>query len=43
MTHPDLVPWTNLTPQSQQKDVDAVAAIPDQLRRVGLQIVRVGG
>ena len=41
--HPDLVPWPKLSSESQQKDVDAVAAIPHQLRRVGLQIVRVGG
>ncbi|WP_345413618.1 RyR domain-containing protein [Actinomycetospora chlora] len=42
-THPDLVPWPKLTRESQQKDVDAVAAIPDQLRGIGLQILRVGG
>ena len=42
-THPDLVPWTTLTRESQQKDIDAVAAIPDQLHGIGLQIIRVGG
>jgi hypothetical protein len=41
-THPDLVEWDELTEQSRQKDRDAVAEIPEQLRRVGLQIVRSG-
>ncbi|MEJ2885218.1 RyR domain-containing protein [Actinomycetospora aeridis] len=41
-THPDLVPWPKLPPGSRQKDVDAVADIPHQLRGIGLQILRVG-
>ncbi|MDL5159049.1 RyR domain-containing protein [Actinomycetospora termitidis] len=41
MTHPDLVPWTELSPESKQKDRDSVRAMPDQLRQVGLHVLRV--
>lgn len=44
-THPDLVPWEDLSEASRQRDRDAVAAIPDEFGEVlaefGLQIVRL--
>ncbi|MFC5139053.1 RyR domain-containing protein [Actinomycetospora rhizophila] len=42
LTHPDLVGWDRLTEKARQKDRDAVAAIPQQLRQAGLQIIRGG-
>ncbi|MEJ2866333.1 RyR domain-containing protein [Actinomycetospora sp. OC33-EN08] len=39
--HPDLVPWAKLSPESKQKDRDSVRAMPDQLREVGLHLLRV--
>jgi hypothetical protein len=43
--HPDLVAWEKLTPESQEKDRDAVRAIPEDFGEVlaefGLQIVRL--
>ncbi|MHC1560805.1 RyR domain-containing protein [Actinomycetospora sp. C-140] len=41
-THPDLVAWEHLTEPARQKDRDVVAAIPEYLRRAGLQIIRGG-
>ncbi|MEJ2864765.1 RyR domain-containing protein [Actinomycetospora flava] len=42
LTHPDLVTWDELDETARQKDRDVVAAIPDHLRRAGLQIIRGG-
>ena len=38
--HPDLVDWSNLSTESQQKDRDTVRALPDLLATEGLYIVR---
>lgn len=38
--HPDLVDWPALSPESQQKDVDAVRHLPDLLAAAGLYIAR---
>ncbi len=39
--HPDLVQWNQLTPEAQQKDMDAVRLIPHLLARAGLQVYRL--
>jgi hypothetical protein len=45
--HPDLVPWSRLTPTAQEKDREAVRNLPtiygEALALVGLQIVRLTG
>lgn len=38
--HPDLVEWSALTPESRQKDIDAVVHIPELLADADLYIVR---
>ncbi len=38
--HPDLVDWLDLSPESRQKDVDAVTHLPDLLAAAGLHIGR---
>jgi hypothetical protein len=39
--HPDLVPWSELSNHSREKDRQAVEAIPDLLADVGLGIIRL--
>ena len=38
-THPDLVPWDELSPEVQDKDRDAVRGWPQLLYSVGYQVV----
>jgi hypothetical protein len=38
--HPDLVSWDHLSPESQDKDRDAVQELPELLRSAGLGAVR---
>ncbi|NUR62945.1 MAG: hypothetical protein HOV87_30470 [Catenulispora sp.] len=40
--HPALVPWSALTDDGREPDLEAVRAIPSLLAEVGLAIVRVG-
>ena len=40
MTHPDIVDWEDLKPEEQQKDSDAMKAIPELVSISGLTIVK---
>jgi len=40
-SHPDLVPWEQLSKEARDKDVDAVRNIPAMLAAVGFQVLRV--
>jgi uncharacterized membrane protein len=40
-SHPDLVPWDELSPEAREKDVQAVRNIPAMLTAVGFQVLRV--
>ena len=42
LTHPDMVPWQELTEAARDKDREAVSALPSILGDAGLDIVRVG-
>ena len=41
LTHPNLVPWDQLTEADRDKDREAVRAIPAVLARAGFEVVRV--
>jgi TrkA-N domain/RyR domain len=42
-THPDLLPWAELTEKAKRKNYDAIVGLPDVLRNAGFQVLRLPG